>query len=198
MYDSLITLTDLVTNYWSMGLREPRLTAGDGRLPGRRRLVRVQVGRPYQFERFAEAVGLPPMADRRAPGNRGRLARAPRDRIRPGVEAWAADKTKLEAASALTEAGVAAGPCNAAPDVIADPQVARRNMLVEHPRVDGVDEPVLVPGNPIKLSAVADGPDRRVPWLGEHTAEVLSEVLGLSDAELDGLVADGVVSAPLD
>ena len=52
--------------------------------------------------------------------------------------------------------------------------------------------------NPIKLSAVAEGPDTRVPWLGEHTAEVLGDVLGLGDVDLDALVADGVVSAPLE
>jgi crotonobetainyl-CoA:carnitine CoA-transferase CaiB-like acyl-CoA transferase len=69
---------------------------------------------------------------------------------------------------------------------------------VEHSRVDGVDEPILVPGMPIKLSGVAEGPDRRVPWLGEHTAEVLHDLLGLTDDELDALVADGVVSPPLD
>ena len=46
-------------------------------------------------------------------------------------------------------------------------------MLVEMPRTDGVDEPVLVPGNPVKLSKVAEGPETRVPWVGEHTDAVL-------------------------
>lgn len=198
MYDSLIALTDLVTNYWSMGLRQPGsplvmdgFRASDGWFV-------VQVGRPFQFERFAKVLGCEEWLsdDRLATGAGWREHLE--DVIRPGVERWAAGKTKLDAATILTEAGVAAGPCNAAPDVIADPHVARRNMLVELPRVDGVDEPVLVPGNPIKLSGVADGPDRQVPWLGEHTAEVLSQVLGMTDPELDALVADGVVSAPLD
>jgi crotonobetainyl-CoA:carnitine CoA-transferase CaiB-like acyl-CoA transferase len=196
MYDSLLSLTDLVTNFWSMGLRtkgSPLIIDGFRASDG---WFVVQVGRPYQFERLAEVVGRPDwLTDER-------LASPPQwrehldDLIRPGIEAWAAGRTKLDAARTLTDAGVAAGPCNAAPDVIADPQVARRHMLVEHPRPDGVDEPVLVPGNPIKLSAVAEGPDRRVPWLGEHTAEVLAELLGTSDAELVALVAEGVVSAP--
>jgi formyl-CoA transferase len=197
MYDSLVALTDLVTNYWSMGLRTKEtpliidgFRASDGWFV-------VQVGRPYQFERLAELVGRPDwLADER-------LATPPQwrehleDLIRPGIEAWAAGRTKLDAARALTDAGVAAGPCNSAPDVIADPHIARRHMLVEHPRVDGVDEPVLVPGMPIKFSGVAEGPDTRVPWLGEHTAEVLAGLLGLTDGELDALVADGVVSGPL-
>jgi formyl-CoA transferase len=198
MYDSLLALTDLVTNYWSMGLRTkgtPLIIDGFRASDG---WFVVQVGRAYQFERLAELIGRPEwLTDER-------LATPPQwrehldDLIRPGIEAWAQGMTKLEAARVLTEAGVAAGPCNSAADVIADPQVARRHMLVEHPRVDGVDEPVLVPGNPIKLSGVAEGPDTRVPWLGEHTAEVLSEVLGLTADEVATLAADGVVSAPLE
>jgi crotonobetainyl-CoA:carnitine CoA-transferase CaiB-like acyl-CoA transferase len=67
-------------------------------------------------------------------------------------------------------------------------------MLVEVPRTDDVDEPVLVPGNPVKLSKMADGPETRVPWVGEHTDEVLRKELGLSDGELADLRAAGVIS----
>ena len=67
-------------------------------------------------------------------------------------------------------------------------------MLVEMPRTDGVAEPVLVPGNPVKLSKMAEGPETRVPWVGEHTAEVLAAELGLSDDEIAGLRDRGVVT----
>jgi formyl-CoA transferase len=196
MYDSLIALTDLVTNYWSMGLRTketPLLLDGFRAADG---WFVVQVGRPYQFQRLAEVVDRPDWIDDE------RLQTGPQwrehleDVLRPGIEAWAASRTKLEAARALTDAGVAAGPCNDAADVIADPQVAARHMLVEIPRSDEVLEPVLVPGNPIKLSDVAEGPDERPPWLGEHTEDVLAGLLGLSEAELDDLAAAGVISAP--
>ncbi len=59
-------------------------------------------------------------------------------------------------------------------------------MLVEVPRSDGVAEPVLVPGNPVKLSNVAEGPETRVPWLGEHTDAVLAEELDLTPEDLAG------------
>ena len=78
--------------------------------------------------------------------------------------------------------------------MIADPHVAARHMLVEMPRTDGVAEPVLVPGNPVKLSKVSEGPETRVPWVGEHTAEVLAAELGLSDADLAGLRDRGVIA----
>lgn len=65
-------------------------------------------------------------------------------------------------------------------------------MLVRLERSDG-EEPVVVPGNPVKLSAVPEVPQSAPPGLGEHTDEVLSGVLGLSAGELDALRADGVI-----
>jgi crotonobetainyl-CoA:carnitine CoA-transferase CaiB-like acyl-CoA transferase len=53
---------------------------------------------------------------------------------------------------------------------------------------------VLIPGNPVKISGVPDGPDARVPWLGEHTRQVLTGELGLASTEIDRLYADGVVA----
>jgi len=51
-----------------------------------------------------------------------------------------------------------------------------------------------VPGNPVKLSKVAEGPETRVPWVGEHTEAVLRTELGVSTAELEALRADGVIT----
>jgi len=44
------------------------------------------------------------------------------------------------------------------------------------------------------MSRVAEGPETRVPWVGEHTAEVLEAELGLGADELAGLRADGVIT----
>ena len=46
----------------------------------------------------------------------------------------------------------------------------------------------------MKLSKVAEGPESRVPWLGEHTDAVLPDELGLDAAAIDALVADGVIT----
>jgi crotonobetainyl-CoA:carnitine CoA-transferase CaiB-like acyl-CoA transferase len=53
---------------------------------------------------------------------------------------------------------------------------------------------VLVPGNPIKMSKVAEGPETRVPWLGEHTDEVLAEELGLTSDQLAELHERGAIA----
>ncbi len=116
------------------------------------------------------------------------------DVIRPAVEAWAQTMTRLEACAAMSAAGIAAGPCYRDEEVVGDEHVAARNMLVEVPRTDGVSDPLLVPGNPVKLTNVAEGPEERMPWLGEHTDEVLAAELGLDAAALGALRADGTIA----
>lgn len=196
MLDAMVSMTDIVTNFWSMGLREKRANlimdgfeASDG-------YFIVQVGREHQFERLANMIGHPEWLDDERFATRAGWVDHLDDEIRPAIEKWAADKTKLEACAALSDAGIAAGPCFSAPEVIADPHVASHNMLVEIERTDGEmdGEPVLVPGNPVKMSKVANGPDTRVPWVGEHTEDVLRADLDLSDDELEKLRADGVIA----
>ncbi len=111
--------------------------------------------------------------------------------IRPAVESWAGAKTKRAACDALNAAGLVAGPVATDAEVVADPHLAGRHMLVEHPRTDGVDQPVLIPGLPVKY---AEGPEVRVPWLGEHTDAVLAAELGLGSGELAALRAGGVIA----
>ena len=195
MYDAMVALADIVPNFWSLGLR-----GGDG-IPIIQHAFRaadgyfiVQAGREHQFERLVEIIGHPEWAsDPRFATRQGWVDHVD-DLLRPAVESWAAGRTKTEAATALSAAGIAAGPCYSDEEVVRDKHLLARDMLVEMARFDGVDQPVLVPGNPIKMSGVPDGPDERVPWLGEHTTQILEEELGLTAAEIDGLYDDGVVS----
>ena len=197
MLDATVAMTDVVTNFWSLGVRpEPDkglpvicegFRASDG-------YVVAQIVREPQFARVAELVGHPEWIDDPRFATRAGWGPNLESVIRPGIDAWASQRTKLEAARELTAAGIAAGPSYHAPDVIADPHVAARNMLVEMPRTDGVEEPVLIPGNPVKLSKVAEGPETRVPWVGEHTAALLGEELGLDGDAIDGLRERGVIT----
>jgi formyl-CoA transferase len=195
MYDAMISMTDIVTNFWSMGVRPDRLVpvicegfrASDG-------YVVTQIVRDAQFVRLAELIGHPEWVDDPRFATREGWLPHLDDVIRPAIEAWLSTRTKLEASAELTAAGIVAGPSNTAPDVIADPHVANRHMLVEVPRTDDVAEPLLVPGNPVKLSRMTEGPETRMPWVGEHSAEVLSAELGLGADELTALRAAGVIA----
>jgi crotonobetainyl-CoA:carnitine CoA-transferase CaiB-like acyl-CoA transferase len=196
MFDSMVAFADVVVNWWSMGQR-PEPGQGvpmvlDG-FPARDGWFIVQVGREHEFERLAQLVGRPEwLTDDRFATRAG--WREHIEIIRAGVGAWAADMTNVEACHRLSAAGVAAGPVLSAEQVIADPHLAARNMLVEVPRTDGVAEPVIVPGNPVKMTKVSEGPEARPPWLGEHTDEVLATELGLDAAEIASLRAEGVVA----
>jgi CoA:oxalate CoA-transferase len=93
--------------------------------------------------------------------------------------------------TALTNAGVPAARINTVDRALAEPQVAARKMVVS--AADSAGNEVGVIGNPIKLAGVASQQRPRVPELGEHTAEVLAEVLGLTPVEIDALREKGVV-----
>jgi crotonobetainyl-CoA:carnitine CoA-transferase CaiB-like acyl-CoA transferase len=153
----------------------------------------IQIGREHEFERLANLVGHPEwLTDERLSTRAG--WRTNIDTIlRPGIKQWAASMTNVDACRALAEAGVAAGPCLTAQQVIDDPHVAARNMLIEIPNPQGGD-PVLTPGNPIKMSKVSEGPDRRMPWLGEDTDDVLRAELALDEDTIAELRANGVIA----
>jgi formyl-CoA transferase len=195
MLDAVLAMTDIVTNFWSMGLRKGELgplimhgfRAKDGWFV-------LQVGRPQQFTRLVELIGHPDWAaDPRFATRQGWVDHL-EDLLRPAIEDWASGMTKIEACRAMGAAGLPAGPCLADEEVVADPHVAARGMLVEIPRTDGVAQPVLTPGNPVRLSAVPAQPaGRRPPWLGEHTAEVLSAELGMSGDQIEALREAGVI-----
>jgi formyl-CoA transferase len=158
----------------------------------------VEVVREPHFPRFAKAVGHPEWAiDERLRSRTGWSTHMD-DVIRPGVERWAATRTKLEAASELAAHGVAAGPVNTAADIVADPHVQTRGFIVESATPEHV---VRVVGNPIAFrGASSDGENRepqsphRWPLLGDGTDRVLRTRLGLDDAEISHLRETGVVA----
>jgi formyl-CoA transferase len=196
MYDAAVAMTDIVMNLTSLGQPvQPfpkhfildTFRAADGWFV-------LQLVREHQFGPLADIVGRPEWKDDPRLATRQGWGEHLEDIIRPGVEAWSSSRSMVEASKELTAAGVAAGPCFHSSDVINDPHLERRRMIVEMDRVDGVDQPVLLPGNPVKLSKVAEGPETRVPWTGEHTRTVLADELGLSEKQLDALAEQGVIA----
>jgi crotonobetainyl-CoA:carnitine CoA-transferase CaiB-like acyl-CoA transferase len=196
MLDTMVAMADIVPNFYSMGVRR-----GEHRKSGIMESFRasdgwfiVQVVREHQLQRLAELVGHPEWPGEARFAERSNWHALIEPEIRPAVEKWAGDRTRLEVCELLSAAGIAAGPCFRDEEIVVDPHVEQHHMLVEMPRPDGVAQPVLVPGNPIKLSKVAEGPETRVPWLGEHTDEVLAAELGLSADRLAELRSAGAIA----
>ena len=113
-----------------------------------------------------------------------------RDVLIPIVEAWTGEHTKHEVMARLSAAGVPAGACQDTGEVLQDPHLRAREMIVD------VDYPgrgtFQTVGSPIKLG---DSPTeiRRPPKLGEHTDVVLAQLCGVSADDLGQLRDKGVI-----
>jgi formyl-CoA transferase len=105
------------------------------------------------------------------------------------IEAWTRQRRKHEVMRLLGEAGVPCGACQDTGEVLADPHLKAREMIVEldYPR-RGSYQTV---GCPVKLSA-SPVEVTRPPLLGEHTDELLGKLLSLGPADLERLHKDGV------
>lgn len=119
------------------------------------------------------------------------------DRLRNKEELWAliepAFRTRpaQEWVELFNEGGIPVGMVNDLDLALANPQVIHRNMVVELSNGDG--DTVRTLGNPIKLNRSPRTGDEFPPALGENTGEVLREVLRKSSAEVDELLAAGIV-----
>jgi crotonobetainyl-CoA:carnitine CoA-transferase CaiB-like acyl-CoA transferase len=193
MFDAMVAMADIVPQFWSLGVRGKRRTPGifDGFLAKDGYFV-VQAVREHQLAQFARSVGHPEWLDDPRFATRDGWREHMETVVRPAVESWARGKTKIAAATELAEQGIAAGPCFTTEDLLRDPHVASHDMLLRIPRPDS-DEPMLVVGNPIKLSGTPERPPRRWPTLGEHTTSVLRAELGLTDDDLRALREKKVV-----
>jgi CoA:oxalate CoA-transferase len=109
--------------------------------------------------------------------------------IKPLLTRWFSRHTKAELEAMVGDA-VPLSAIKSIDEVIADPHVRARDMIVDIP-VAGRPTPML--GLPIKLSGAGPSAHEPAPAMGEHNAEVLQGMLGLSDAELAALGESGVI-----
>ncbi len=118
------------------------------------------------------------------------LRTANHNELRSFLAATLAEKTTGQWRKIFDRDGIPNGPINSVDQVINDPQVIAREMIVE------VDHPVAgktsLPGIPIKLSATPGTIREPAPLLGEHTAEVLHDVFGYSPEQIDMMTAQGL------
>jgi formyl-CoA transferase len=118
-------------------------------------------------------------------------ARLPRLKdISASIEEWTKTKTKFEAMAILNEYDIPCGPILSMKELAEEPSLRQTGTVVE------IDHPTrgkyLTVGNPIKLS---DSPTEvaRSPLLGEHTDEILSEVLGFDESRVRDLKNSGAL-----
>ena len=144
-----------------------------------------------QFERLCEAAGAAELLeDPDFSSNALRVNN--RARLIPKIETITRARTTAAWMAALEAAGVPCAPVNTIDQVFADPQVQARGMQIRMPHPLAGEDVRLV-GSPIRLSGTPVSYRRAPPTLGEHTDEVLAEVLDLDESERAALREDGVI-----
>ncbi|MBO6506659.1 MAG: CoA transferase [Kordiimonadaceae bacterium] len=140
----------------------------------------LAIGNDGQFARFCTAVGREDLsADERFITNPGRVRN--RDALIPEIEAIMKTRTTDEWVALLEANTVPGGPINGMERVFENEQVVSRNLHVEIERANGEKMPSIA--SPISYSSTKVEYHRAPPKLGEHTDEILDQVLGMSDVE---------------
>ena len=146
----------------------------------------LAVGNDHQFKKFCAVAGRPELASEDCfATNKARVMN--RENLIPLLEALIEQRRSEDWLHALEAASVPCGPINNLEEVFEDPQVQARGMQVDlyHPggtRVSHV-------ANPLKFSKTPLQYTKSAPMLGQHTQEVLRDVLGLEDEEIKNLTA---------
>lgn len=150
----------------------------------------LAVGNDEQFRRFCEACGHPETGtDQRFATIAARNAN--RDALLPVISEWIRRRSTAEWIELLERIQVPGGPINSIDRVFADPQVQSRGMRLDLPHVRAGTLPSIA--NPIRFSETPIEYGHASPVLGQHTDEVLAELLGKSDAEIATLRRAGVI-----
>lgn len=197
MYDSMISLNERAVHIHSYtGIVPMRgkemLAAPRGAFRAKDGYVAITNTTDEMWSRFARFLGREDLLTNPDTATGQARARHVEDILRPIIEGWLADKTKDEASEILLAAGVPAGPVRTIEEVFQCPQAEARNALIE------IEDPVAGPKKfartPVRGSAMAEIPTQRAPFLGEHTKEILVDMLNYDLEKIGQMREEGIIS----
>ena len=174
-----------------MGTRHPSIVPYES-FEAKDGFLNIGVTNQKQWTNFCRVLGFPELAtDPRFERMESRLAHY--NELRPVIDRALAPLTRAEVLSRMAEAGIPAGPINTVGEILEDPQIHARNMVVEltHPEYG----PLRVLGIPVKFSETPGSVETAPPLFGEHNREVLLK-LGYGEAEIRQFRESGVIAAP--
>ncbi len=113
------------------------------------------------------------------------------DEIDSGISAWTRSRSRRQVFERLTAAGVPAGMVQRSSDLLSDPQYRHRRFYRyhEHPEMGHIP----YAGHQYRIHGYDNGPRGPAPCIGEHSYQVLTEYLGLTEAEVADAFASGAV-----
>lgn len=166
-----------------IGSRHPSITPFDA-FAVKDGYIIVAAGNPKLFEDLCRILNRPELAlDPRFKEYADRHKNE--KELKPLLEQALAGYSRTEALALLSRAGIPCAPINTVDQVMADPQVQARDMIVEveHP-VAGI---LKLAGIPIKMSATPGIIKDPAPTLGQHTEQILKEFLNKTEADIAAL-----------
>ncbi len=150
----------------------------------------VATGNDGQYQKFVEVGGRSDLAkDERFVTNPQRVKN--RDLLVPILAEMVLTQPRAFWLAKLEEVGVPCGPINDLDDVYKNPQVQARQLVVEVPHPTAGSMKLV--RSPMKMSGSPTDNDVAPPLLGQHTDEILRDMLGRSDADIAALRAKGVL-----
>jgi crotonobetainyl-CoA:carnitine CoA-transferase CaiB-like acyl-CoA transferase len=143
-----------------------------------------------QWTALRRAMGDPAWSrDKDFDTTAGRLAR--RVKLDEKLALWTQGRSASETLEQLIKVDVPAGIVQRSSDLLRDPQYAQRNFYREH------EHPVIgnspYAGHQFRIKGYDSGPRFAAPTIGQHSFEVLAEVLGIGDEEIAELFAEGAI-----
>jgi formyl-CoA transferase len=197
IYESVLAITEALVPEWQVARQRRRRSgptlpgvAPSNVYPAWDGQVLIAANQDSVFGRLATAMGQPELA--RDPRFADHQARGEHmTELDTCIAAWTSGRPARQLLDLLHDAGVPAGLVYEPEDMLADPHFRARRSLVEVPDPDHghITMPAVAP----RLSDTPGAVRWAGPALGQHTAEVLGELAGLDDAELDELSQAGVV-----
>src|SRR4051812_39171802 len=152
--------------------------------------VIVACGNDNLFRKFCDAAGCAELADDPRFSTNGKRVEN-RLEITRLIQGIFEKKKTAQWIELLDAAGVPNGPINNIAQVFEEPQVKARGIRIELEHASGSALPMVA--SPMRFSATPVEYRLAPPTLGQHTEQVLRDLLGKSGAEIDRLRAEGVI-----
>ncbi len=156
--------------------------------------VILAVGNDGQYQKWCDFAGAEDLgSDPRFLTNPLRLEN--REALYALMPAYMKQKSVTDWVDGLAGVGVPCSPVNNIAQVFEDPHIKARNMQISMPHPTAGNGEVPLIGNPVKLSGTPVQYRHAPPILGQHTEEILREILGADEAEISELAQSGATTA---
>lgn len=174
-----------------IGNRHPTISPFQAYKAGDGEYFVIGIGNDSLWEKLCEVTGRADLSDDKM-FETNKLRTEFLAELNAVLEPMFLTRTAEEWLALFAGSGIPSAPINDIQQVMENPQVKARNMIVE------VEDKHIgtfkIAGNPIKMESIAESETRLpAPEIGEHNQQIYGDLLGLTKAELEGLKREGVI-----